>query len=120
MRELVLISCALFTLSALALMFWSQHATLLYAAVAVWGLAFGGLATLLQTALAKAADSHADAAQSMLVTAWNLAIAGGGLIGGVLLEGLGVLAFPWVIAALLLMSLLATANARQHGFPSLR
>ncbi|WP_447589324.1 MFS transporter [Aquipseudomonas campi] len=120
LRELVLISCALFTLSALALMFWSQHATLLYAAVAVWGLAFGGLATLLQTALAKTADSHADAAQSMLVTAWNLAIAGGGLIGGVLLEGFGVLAFPWVIAALLLMSLLVTANARQHGFPSLR
>ncbi|VVD64440.1 hypothetical protein PCA20602_00280 [Pandoraea capi] len=31
-------------------------------------------------------------AQSMLVTAWNVAIAGGGIIGGVLLDRLGVAA----------------------------
>jgi len=37
--------------------------------------------------MANAARQAADVAKSMLVTAWNLAIAGGGLIGGVLLGG---------------------------------
>jgi predicted MFS family arabinose efflux permease len=60
---------------------------------------------LLQTALAKAAGDSADAAQSMLVTVWNLGIAGGGLVGGVLLQGWGVIAFPWAVVALMVLAL---------------
>ena len=71
------------------------------AALARLGLAFGGVATLLQTAIAKAAGNAADVAQSMLVTAWNIAIASGGLIGGALLDYLGVAAFPPVLLVLL-------------------
>jgi predicted MFS family arabinose efflux permease len=56
---------------------------------------------LFQTTLAGAAGEAADVAQSMLVTAWNVAIAGGGLTGGVLLDMLGVRAFPPVLLALL-------------------
>jgi len=120
LRELVLISCVLFTFSALALAFWSSTPTAVYSSIAVWGLSFGGLATLLQTALAKTAGTSADAAQSMLVTAWNLAIAGGGLVGGVLLEGPGARSFPWAIVGLLLASLLVALSARRHGFPGIR
>ena len=90
----------------------------IYGAIAIWGLSFGGMATLLQTALAKAAGEHADTAQSMLVTLWNLAIAGGGLGGALLLQGPGVATFPWVIAALLLVTLLVAMNARRQGFPA--
>jgi predicted MFS family arabinose efflux permease len=71
-------------------------------------LAFGGLPALLQTALAQSAGESADAAQSMLVTVWNLGIAGGGLAGGVLLQGWGVGAFAW---AVMLLMLLAFAGA---------
>lgn len=120
LRPLVLISCALFGLAALALGFQADTPAALYLCVAVWGLSFGGLPTLLQTALAKTAGASADAAQSMLVTAWNLAIAGGGIAGGMLLEGPGVRAFPWVITALLLACLLVAARAREHGFPPIR
>ncbi|MGY1448676.1 MFS transporter [Pseudomonas chlororaphis] len=120
LRQLVLVSCVLFALSALLLAFQADTPMAVYASIALWGLSFGGLATLLQTALAKAAGSAADAAQSMLVTAWNLAIAGGGLVGGVLLEGPGVLSFPWVIIGLLLVCLLVAMNARRHGFPAIR
>lgn len=116
-RALVLASCGLFMLSALLLALYSQLPLAIYSAIAIWGFAFGGLPTLLQTALAKTAGDSADAAQSMLVTVWNLAIAGGGLIGAVLLEGPGVAAFSWVIIGLLLMSLWVTASARRHGFP---
>lgn len=105
LRPLVLLSCALFGLSALALAFWIDSPAVIYTAVAVWGLAFGGLPALLQTALAKSAGESADAAQSMLVTVWNLGIAGGGLAGGLLLQSCGVLAFPLAVVALMLLAL---------------
>ena len=105
LRPLVLFSCMLFGLSALALAFWIDSPAIIYIAVAAWGLAFGGLPALLQTALAKSAGESADAAQSMLVTVWNLGIAGGGLAGGLLLQSWGVLAFPWAVVALMLLAL---------------
>ena len=105
LRLLVLISCLLFGLLTLALAFWIDSPIVIYSAVAVWGLAFGGLPALLQTALAKSAGESADAAQSMLVTVWNLGIAGGGLAGGLLLQIWGVVAFPWAVALLMLLAL---------------
>ncbi|MBP5073117.1 MFS transporter [Pseudomonas chlororaphis] len=120
LRRLVLVSCTLFGLCALLLAFRPDAPAAVYVSMVLWGLSYGGLGTLLQTALAKTSSSSADAAQSMLVTAWNLAIAGGGLVGGVLLEGPGVLSFPWVIIGLLLVCLLVAVNARHHGFPAAR
>jgi predicted MFS family arabinose efflux permease len=105
LRLLVLISCSLFGLVALALAFWITSPLVIYIAVALWGLAFGGLPALLQTALAKAAGDSSDAAQSMLVTVWNLGIAGGGLAGGLLLQRWGVIAFPWAVALLMVLAL---------------
>jgi predicted MFS family arabinose efflux permease len=64
-----------------------------------------GLPALLQTALAKSAGESADAAQSMLVTVWNLGIAGGGLAAGCCCRAVGVLAFPWAVVALMLLAL---------------
>ncbi|MEQ9940666.1 MFS transporter, partial [Pectobacterium aroidearum] len=86
----------------------------------VWGLAFGGAATLFQTAIVRTAGEGADVAQSMLVTVWNMAIAGGGIIGGVLLEHFGVVAFSPVLLVLLLIALVVVWSARQHGFPVAR
>jgi hypothetical protein len=88
-----------------------------YVAIGLWGLAFGGSATLFQTALAKAAGSTVDVAQSILVTVWNIAIAGGGLIGGVLLEQFGVSAFSPALLALLISSMIVVWTAKMHGFP---
>ncbi|WP_395606698.1 MFS transporter [Pseudomonas sp. B22129] len=112
LRVLLLISCALFALSALALALWISSPAVIYITVAAWGLAFGGLPALLQTALAKSAGPSADAAQSMLVTVWNLGIAGGGLAGGLLLQGLGVGSFAWAVIGLLVLALLTTVQAR--------
>src|SRR5690606_35315551 len=97
LRELVLISTTLFALAALALGLVGNVPAAVYASVAVWGLAFGGSATLFQTALAKTAGEATDVAQSMMVTVWNIAIAGGGIVGGILLETFSVSAFPWSV-----------------------
>lgn len=116
LRGLTLTSVAVFGLSALALGVAGDAPVVVYAAVAAWGLAFGGAATLFQTAMAKTAGEAADVAQSMLVTAWNMAIAGGGIVGGVLLEGLGVGAFAPVLLVLLAAALGVVWAARRHGF----
>ncbi len=116
LRELVLASVALFGLAALALGLAGSVPAVIYGAVAAWGLAFGGAGTLFQTASAKAAGKAADVAQSMLVTTWNLAIAGGGILGGLLLSGFGVAPFPWVLAALLIATFVVAWSAKSHGF----
>lgn len=118
LRAMTLASTVLFALSALALDISSSHPIVVTAAVAAWGLAFGGAPTLFQTALAKTAGDGADVAQSMLVTAWNLAIAGGGILGGILLQGVGVAAFAPALLGLLAATLIVVGTARRHGFPA--
>lgn len=112
LRMLTLTSVAVFALAALALGLAGKVPGIVYLAVGAWGLAFGGAATLFQTAMAKAAAPATDVAQSMLVTAWNTAIAGGGILGGVLLEQLGVSAFAPVVLVLLVASFWVVLKSR--------
>ena len=84
--------------------------------MALWGLSFGGAPTLLQTAIADTAGEHSDVAQSMLVTIFNLAIACGGVLGGILLDTAGAGSFAWTVAAVAALALLAAWQARTHGF----
>lgn len=116
LRLLVLASMSLFAAASLLLAVWSDQPAAIYAGVIAWGLAFGGAATLFQTASAKAAGVEADAAQSMIVTIWNAAMAGGGLGGGLLLDSVGAGIFPAVLLAILIPALMAAWFGRQ-GFP---
>ena len=88
----------------------------IYLGVAVWGLSFGGAATLLQTALADAAGDGADVALSLNVVAWNSAIAGSGVVGGVLLDTWGVAAFAWAMLLLVGVAFAIAWAASAHGF----
>ncbi|MBN9027458.1 MAG: MFS transporter [Rhizobiales bacterium] len=117
LREVVLTSIVAFIASMLALAFWSHSTAVVYGAVAVWGIVFGGAPVLFQTASAKTAREAADVAQAMVVTVWNLAIACGGIAGGVLLDSLGVVSFPWAMILALLPTLVVAWAARRHGFP---
>lgn len=117
LRTLTLSSTLLFGIAALALGVAGDESAIIYAAAGIWGLAIGGAATLFQTALFKAAGDAADVAQSMAVTVWNMAIAGGGLVGGVLLDRFGVGAFPPVLLALLVMTWLVVWTAKRYSFP---
>lgn len=118
LRVLTLISIALFALAAAMFWLWRDTPTAIYAASAIWGLAFGGCATLFQTASAKAAGPAADLAQSMLVTMWNTAIAGGGLVGGLLLERFGPESLAPGLLLLIALAGAMTFAARDHGFPA--
>ena len=87
------------------------------AAVIVWGLAFGGAPVLLQTALADRAGAHTDAAQSLFVTVFNLAVAGGGVAGGVLLARTGTSGIA-VAAGLVTLAALVVVMLCRSAFPS--
>lgn len=117
LRALVLASTAGFAVAVATIALAGTNVLGVHIGIALWGLAFGGAATLFQTALVHAAGQAADVAQSMLVTAWNLAIAGGGLIGGLLLDLAGIAAFTPVLLVLLAATFLIALGARRHGFP---
>ncbi|WP_052852376.1 MFS transporter [Streptomyces avicenniae] len=91
-----------------------------YVAVALWGLGWGGAPSLLQTAAGDAGGESGDTAQAMLVTLWNAAMAGGGVVGGVLLDLAGTGALAWSVLILLAPALAAVVAARTHGFPAVR
>lgn len=116
LRATVLASLAIFAAVSLSFVWLAQTPAAVYVGVAVWGLTFGGAATLLQTALADTAGDGADVALSLNVVSWNSAIAGGGLIGGVLLETWGARSFPPVLVVLLAIGFLIAWTARTHGF----
>ncbi|WP_317954805.1 MFS transporter [Paenibacillus chitinolyticus] len=116
LRMLTLFSLAGFAVASVLLGIGSDQPVIIYFCIALWGLTYGGSGTLLQTAVAEAAGENADVAQSMLVTGWNLAISGGSIMGGILLEILGISNFPWVLLFLLLLALLITGRAKEHGF----
>ena len=116
LRKTVLASLVTFAAVTLVFGFVGSVPQVVYLGVAVWGLSFGGAATLLQTALADAAGEGADVALSLNVVAWNSAIAASGVVGGVLLETWGVASFPWAMALLLLVALVIACTAHAHGF----
>lgn len=83
----------------------------------LWGLGWGGVTTLLQTAVT---DAGGAPGQALLVTVWNGFMSAGGAAGGVLLDTLGAKSFPWSVLALLGPVLVVVALSRDHGFPARR
>ncbi|MEU3302523.1 MFS transporter [Streptomyces sp. NPDC006678] len=120
LRSLTIASTLLVAVSAALLAVLADNTALVYIAAALWGLGWGGIPTLLQTAVGDAGGDSADAAQAMLVTLWNVAMAGGGIIGGVLLDVVGSDSFPWTVLVLLLPVLVVVLASRRHGFPAKR
>ncbi|WP_414939208.1 MFS transporter [Amycolatopsis sp. cmx-11-51] len=118
LRSLTVACTLLVALGATILALLGESPVLVYVAVTLWGLGWGGVPTLLQTAAAQAGDKGgvADIAQAMLVTLWNAAMAGGGIAGGVLLAGFGAESFPWTVLVLLVPTLAVVLLARRHGF----
>ncbi|MCM2402801.1 MFS transporter [Rhizobium sp. S153] len=101
LRPLTFTGIGLFLVAVLILAVTTGAPLAIYGAALIWGLAFGGSATLFQTASARAAGPAADVAQAIIVTAWNIAIFSGAVMGGVILETAGAGGLSWVAIALL-------------------
>ena len=116
LMALTMASTGLFLMAGLLLAAFGQVTGVVVLAIAVWGLAFGGAASLFQTASARVAGPDTDLAQSMIVTVWNLAIAGGGLLGGLIVQFAGTAALSCCTAALLAMTGGVIFRSRQRSF----
>ncbi|MDW4910074.1 MFS transporter [Streptomyces sp. ADMS] len=68
--------------------------------VVVWGAAFGMVPLSLQTAMAKAVPEAPESSLAVFVTAVQLSLATGSLLGGLVVDGYGVPAGPVLGAAL--------------------
>ncbi|HAT1685205.1 TPA: MFS transporter [Klebsiella oxytoca] len=116
LRFLTLSGLFLFMVSSLILSFLYENIYFVMSGAFLWGLGFGGGATLFQTASARTSGKAADIAQSLMVTIWNMAIAGGGLIGGILLAWYGILSLPVVLTILLILCLFIVNISKAKGF----
>ncbi|EKY27711.1 transporter, major facilitator family protein [Brevundimonas diminuta 470-4] len=116
LKVLTLASTGLFLVSALGMAAFGQTTALVLTAAALWGLAFGGAASLFQTASARLAGRDTDLAQSMIVTTWNLAIAGGGVFGGAIVGFGSAGDLAWSAVLLLALTGCVVFLNRRGGF----
>ncbi|WP_369244072.1 MFS transporter [Streptomyces sp. R41] len=116
LTALALIACALLTLGL-----YAAAPAVLLVSVAMWGAAFGGAPTLIQTALVDASGpADADVATSLQTTVYNAGIAAGSLTGGLVLESSGAGALPWTSLPLIAAALTVVAVGRRRAFPARR
>ena len=89
----------LFSVTLLAAFAHVQWVTLV--AVGIWGASFGALPSLLQARMLHTASLRVrDVAAAYFTTSFNFAIGMGALLGGLLLDRLGVGILPWVDIAI--------------------
>lgn len=79
----------LITGAALALILFGANASVAFAATALWGFAFGGFPASISIWNARAAPDLAESAGALLTSAFQVAIASGAVIGGLLIDGVG-------------------------------
>lgn len=118
LQWLAVASITFFAFASLLLGLWGDIPQVVYPSVLVWGFAFGGFATITQTALSRCAGESVDVAQSMYTTGWNTAVACGGVIGGFLLGRTGATSFAWIVITVLAFSLLGTVFAMNRALTS--
>jgi DHA1 family purine ribonucleoside efflux pump-like MFS transporter len=76
--------------AALALAIFGASAVVAAGFAILWGFAFGGAPIVLQTGLAQAAPDHLEGVGSLMVVLFQTAIALGAVVGGLLVDNLGV------------------------------
>ncbi|KOV64172.1 MFS transporter [Streptomyces sp. MMG1121] len=120
-RRTLLVALGVFTGVLLVLGLAAGAHAVLVGAVALWGIAFGGAPTLIQTALVDASGpADADVATSLQTTVYNAGIAAGSLTGGVALDARGAGALPWTALVPVVLALTTVAAGRRHAFPAVR
>ncbi len=117
---LALASLAL-SLATLALFAFGAVSWLAVLGTVVWGVAFGAVPVSAQSFTTRAAGDQAESAGALMLTTFQIAISGGAVLGGVLVDlqgAAGSLIFS-AAAALAAASLIATrGGARSHAASS--
>lgn len=104
-RTALVTTAALMALAALALVLWGAHIGVAFGFATLWGFAFGMAPVVLPTNLSRAAPDALEAAGSLMVTSFQIAITIGAVVGGYVVDTFGA------IAPLTLTAVLAAATA---------
>ncbi|MEV8005545.1 MFS transporter [Streptomyces parvus] len=83
------------------------------AILVLWGLGYGAVPVTFQTWILDAAPDATEAATSLYVSAFNLSIALGALLGGFAVDSIGTTSVLWAGAALTALSLFVVGGVRR-------
>lgn len=119
-RALVLASLSAFIAAGVVFLVGNQSSLSVLVALVLWGIAFGGAAPQLQTAISEANGENADVANSLLGVAFNLAIFSAGVLGAVLIGAFDGMALPVLMIGLAAAALVVACTARPAAFPARR
>jgi MFS transporter, DHA1 family, inner membrane transport protein len=87
------------------------------AGLVLWGVAFGIAPVIMQAGIMHAATARTrDVASAFMNTAYNIGIGGGALIGGLVLDYIGLAALPLVAAGIMVVSIamIVVTDVRQR------
>ncbi len=102
-RMALVVTAVLMAFAALALVLWGVHVGAAFAFVTLWGLAFGMGPVVLPTNLSRAAPDALEAAGSLMVVSFQVAITIGAVVGGYVVDNYGATA-PLTLTAVLAAS----------------
>ena len=100
-QVILIAAVALVMASVLIIGAFTSTTGVVLVAIFLWGMAFGALPSLMQTRMMHTASLRVrDAAAAYFTTSFNVAIGGGALVGGLLLDGWGIEVLPFVDVAI--------------------
>jgi predicted MFS family arabinose efflux permease len=118
LRAAVALAPLLIAATSLALIAYGSSALVAAAAVALWGFGFGAVPVGLQTWMAQAADDQAESAGGLFIATFQIAIAGGAILGGLLVDNSGVasaFAYCGIATLLAAIAVFVLGKERQAG-----
>ena len=107
-RLALIVTAALMAFATISLVLWGVHTGAAFALVALWGFAFGMAPVVLPTNLSRGAPDALEAAGSLMVVSFQVAISIGAVFGGYIVDSYGATA-PLALTAILATSTVALA-----------
>lgn len=104
--------------AALTLIVWGATGSVAFAATALWGFAFGGFPVSISSWNARVAPDQAESAGAMLATSFQVAIASGAVVGGLLVDGMGpvgVIGYALVVILAGALLMLVAGRGREQA-----
>ncbi|MBY3296352.1 MFS transporter [Rhizobium laguerreae] len=113
-RTALAVTGALMAFAALALVLWGSYSGIAFALVTLWGFAFGMAPVVLPTNLSRGATDALEAAGSLMVVSFQVAISIGAVFGGYVVDHYGPAA-PLTLTAMLALSTIVLALLQPRG-----
>jgi len=103
------VSLVALILSVVLLVFSTALPWLVVVAFVLWSASFGGLPSMMHARMLHIASHNIrDISGAFMTTSFNIAIGGGALLGGILLDSFGLGVLPWGLVAFVIVGLVFT------------